>query len=114
MTGPLHDINFELYEQIMPKNKPWLYNAVINEKLNIGVYVKYDPSELPFASQWKMLGEQDYVVGLEPGNTLPVGIAKAAEDGTARIVQPKEKIEINLQIGIVDGEEEIKNLKNKI
>ncbi len=114
MTEPIADCQYELYKQIMPEGKQWCYNAIINEKMNLGVYIKYDANELPFNAEWKMLGQQEYVVGLEPANTWPVGIAQAEKDGTLQYIQPNEMKEINFQIGIVDGEKEIRSLKDMI
>ncbi len=46
---------------------------VYNPKLRRGLTMEYDTKELPYFTQWKMMGEIDYVMGIEPGNTLPDG-----------------------------------------
>ena len=38
-----------------------------------GLAISYDTAELPCFTEWKMMGEYDYVLGLEPGNSLPEG-----------------------------------------
>lgn len=33
----------------------------------------FDVNELKYFTEWKMMGEYDYVLGLEPGNCTPDG-----------------------------------------
>ena len=47
--------------------------SVYNPKVHRGFSMSYDTAELPFFTEWKMMGEGDYVLGVEPGNTLPDG-----------------------------------------
>ena len=54
-----------------------------------------------------MLGQQDYVVAMEPSNTYNVGIAESRKNGWLPMLKPKEKTEINLEIGVLEGDEEI-------
>ena len=42
--------------------------AVWNPTRKIGVTMKFDRAQLPFLTQWKMLGAGAYVMGLEPSN----------------------------------------------
>ncbi len=70
--------------------------SVYNPGLGRGFEMSYDTKELPYFTEWKMMGERDYVLGVEPGNTLPDGrdvmrkrglleILKAGESKTHRI-----------------------------
>ena len=54
------------------------YAALFNEELGVGAYVRYRTDTLPLLVQWKMLGEQEYVVGLEPGACRPRRPRRAA------------------------------------
>ncbi len=47
--------------------------TLYNPDLKKGVSMTYDTAELPFFTEWKMMGEGEYVMGLEPGNCLPDG-----------------------------------------
>ena len=47
--------------------------TVSNPKLGRGFTMSYDTAQLPYFTEWKMMGERDYVLGVEPGNTLPDG-----------------------------------------
>ncbi len=62
--------------------------TLMNEKLGRGVSITYDTAELPFFTEWKMMGEGEYVLGLEPGNCLPDGRAAQREMGRLEILSP--------------------------
>jgi galactose mutarotase-like enzyme len=47
--------------------------TVFQPKLQKGFVMSYDTEALPYFTEWKMMGERDYVLGVEPGNTLPDG-----------------------------------------
>lgn len=47
--------------------------SVFNPKIKKGLVMSYDTEALPFFTEWKMMGERDYVLGIEPGNALPDG-----------------------------------------
>lgn len=47
--------------------------SVYNPDIKKGFTMLYDTRLLPFFTEWKMMGERDYVLGVEPGNTLPDG-----------------------------------------
>jgi hypothetical protein len=60
--------------------------------------------ELPRFIQWKMTGEGTYVLGLEPANCWTQGRIKERERGTLQFLDPGERREFFLQIGILEGE----------
>jgi hypothetical protein len=73
----------------------------------LGVYCTYRPEQLPYFIEWKMLDAGTYVVGMEPANCLVMGRAR---DRTARILQflePGERREYTLELGVLVGQEEI-------
>lgn len=55
--------------------------SVKNPKLGKGFIMSYDTAELPQFCEWKMMGEHDYVLGVEPGTTLPIGRTCARDEG---------------------------------
>jgi hypothetical protein len=79
----------------------------INDDLELGIYIRYHKSQLPFFTEWKQLGEAEYVVGLEPGNCLPVGRSEMERRGKLQCLPPGERQCIELEIGILDGMDEI-------
>ncbi|QHI68524.1 aldose 1-epimerase family protein [Tichowtungia aerotolerans] len=64
-----------------------------NKKSGCEVEVAFRKAELPFFTQWKMMGEQEYVMGLEPANCHPDGQAAEQEAGTLRVVEPGEAVQ---------------------
>jgi len=54
--------------------------------------------ELPFFTQWKMMGEGEYVMGLEPANCHPDGQQREREAGTLREIAPGESIDFLVEI----------------
>ena len=64
-----------------------------NPDLGIELEIAFRKAELPFFTQWKMMGAQEYVMGLEPANCHPDGQDEEAKNGTLRIIEPDETIE---------------------
>ncbi len=55
------------------------------------VTISFDTAELPCFVEWKMMGEQDYVLGLEPGNCLPDGRDVMRQKGMLEFLKPDEE-----------------------
>lgn len=83
------------------------YCAIINPLLEFGVFIKYDKAQLPYFSQWKMMAEAEYVLGMEPGNCNPVGRASVKKNNTLECLKAGAKKEIQFEIGILDTKEAI-------
>lgn len=63
---------------------------VFNSKINKGFVMSYDTEALPYFTEWKMMGERDYVLGVEPGNTLPDGRDVMRKKGLLEILKAGE------------------------
>jgi len=85
--------------------------ALINRSCDggrgFGFYAAYNKKELPRFTEWKMMGAGDYVVGMEPANCLVEGRDKERARGTLQFLQPGEAREYHLEIGVLDGAEQI-------
>ena len=114
LTSPQKNYQFETFVHNMPMICDKAYISIINEKLKMGVYLAYDPKALPVGNQWKMLGQQDYVVAIEPANTYNVGIIEAREKGYLPMLQPGQEMKFSLEFGILDGNDDIEKLKNSL
>lgn len=64
---------------------------VFNKKLSKGLIMSYDSSVLKYFTEWKMMGVHDYVLGIEPGNTLPDGRDVMRAKGLLETLAPGEK-----------------------
>ncbi len=86
--------------------------AIINRQLmhgeGLGVYVRWNLNELPHFVQWKMMGEGNYVVGVEPTNApLHLTRTEMKEQGKLPTLQPGEQRTFRLEIGVLATRAEI-------
>jgi hypothetical protein len=79
------------------------FAAIFNERLGVGGYVRYRVETLPEFVQWKMLGEQEYVVGLEPSTNRLDRRAELIRQGQIRTLAVGERRTFEVEIGVVDG-----------
>ena len=82
--------------------------GIVNKDLGLGFYEKYRLDDLPRLTEWKMMGEGTYVVGVEPGNGDVAGRAQARKDGTLRFLEPGEERCYKLELGVMDSTGEIR------
>ncbi|HZO87129.1 MAG TPA: aldose 1-epimerase family protein [Chthonomonadaceae bacterium] len=78
----------------------------------LGVYCAYRPEQLPRFIEWKMMDAGTYVVGMEPANCLVMGRAYERAAGTLQFLEPGERREYTLEIGVIVGPEEIAALES--
>jgi hypothetical protein len=81
----------------------------INRKLGngVGLAISYDKRALPYLNQWKMLGEGDYVVGIEPANVPVRDRVTLRGLGILPLLEPGETRLTGVEIAILDGHGEI-------
>lgn len=88
--------------------------AIVNDSLELGTILRFNKQELPCLTEWKMLAEGEYVLGLEPGNTNPIGRLAAKEHGTLRYLQPGEICQTHIELEMLDGAEAIRQAEQEI
>jgi hypothetical protein len=88
--------------------------AFINHSLDggLGLHIKSDPRELPYLNEWKMLGLGEYVVGVEPCNSPCAPRSTVREQGLLPFLEPGEARTIHVEIGVLDGPEEIEKFES--
>ncbi len=103
------------YHDMQPERDGSVTTAIVNNRFNsgdgFGVYVRYNKRELPRFVQWKMMGEQDYVVGLEPCNCGVEGRQADESRGLLHRLAPGEKRTFNLEFGAINTREELKSIR---
>ena len=102
------------YHKNRPDKDGWAYTGLINRKIGLGVFLKYGYKNLPIFMQWKSCRSHDYTMGLEPSNSYINGRSKERKSGTLSKIKGYEKIEYNLILGILDGEDEINEFENDL
>lgn len=83
------------------------FAGIINEQMELGFYIRYNQKELPHLTEWKMMGQQDYVVGIEPGNCLPIGRKASKEKGWLDKLEPGSSKSFTIEMGMLTTWEEI-------
>lgn len=96
----------------------FVHAALVNKNMpgggQFGFYIKYDRNQLPKFTQWKNNGAREYVVGMEPANCWVEGRAKERERGTLRFLEPGEVRKYGIEIGVLDGEEQVAEFEGKV
>jgi len=86
--------------------------AVVNRALRGGLALRlrWRADELPCLTEWKMMGEREYVLGVEPGNCFPLGRSRERQAGRLVELEVGECIEAGFEIDVVEGAEGIDEL----
>jgi len=109
-SSPINGIEESVfYHKCYGDNKNFGHSTLINEKHKIGVSLSFNLNELENLNEWKMMGQGDYVVAMEPSNCKTLGRFKEREKGQLKYIQPGETKHISIIVEILDGEEAIKN-----
>jgi hypothetical protein len=84
---------------------PWATVAFVNPELDggLGLFLRFDTRTLPFLNEWKMMGQGDYVVGIEPCNAPCENRAVLREQGLLPLLEPGETREMTVEIGVLAG-----------
>lgn len=91
----------------------WAVAAMINRELEggLGLWLRFRTDTLPYLNEWKMMGQGDYVVGIEPCNAPCANRAVLREMGLLPLLEPGEQREMQVEIGVAHGPEEIETLE---
>lgn len=87
--------------------------GLINDNLKLGLYWKFPIAEIPIVNHWQHFHRGDYVTGIEPGNVSMLGRAWNRKHGYLQHIQPGEVREFHLEIGVLDGADEIAAFEKK-
>lgn len=90
------------------------YAGILNDKLEVGVYVKFSKNQLHKLTQWKHLNEAEYVLGIEPGNCLPIGRKEAEKRGELEYIKPGDKKMFELEIGVLADGQQIDEFEKQV
>lgn len=93
------------YHQFTDKGLAGIYNPAVQK----GLVISYDAKQLPYFVQWKMMGEREYVLGLEPGNCHPDGRDKMRQSGNLAQLQPGEEVSYCIDLHFFRNESDWRN-----
>ncbi len=99
MEEPQSNFAEQCFFYDMEKGMAKIYNPDIKTSLSIN----YDTAELPYFTEWKLMSKGQYVLGLEPGNCLPVGRSNFRKEGDVCILKSGEEKTQTITIKITSG-----------
>jgi hypothetical protein len=91
-----------------------IINPAFDNNRGIGVSVMYKKDSLPNLIQWKMMGTDEYVCGIEPSNSWPRGRALERKEGTLQFIKPAEKVKNYIEIEILPSNKDIEKYRENI
>lgn len=77
--------------------------GIWNPRLNLGCRLTYNPAQLPWFTQWKMLGAGAYVCGLEPSNAPLTSRAQLRASHQLPLLEPGESVTIDLEWEVTES-----------
>jgi hypothetical protein len=72
----------------------------LNRRNGLRIGLRWDGNSLPYLTQWKMLGQGEYVSGIEPGNCFPMGRENELKQNRMTLLQAFEEISVSLELEI--------------
>lgn len=76
--------------------------SLFNPEISLGIQLRWLATTMPVLTQWKMMGEREYVCGLEPGTHAMAPLADLARRGLPRELAPGESIHYELQFSVIE------------
>ena len=77
--------------------------GIFNPSINRGLCMHFDPHSLDCLLEWKMMGERDYVLGLEPGNCYADGREAVRKQGKLKFIHPDQEITYSVDFTFTDS-----------
>jgi len=88
--------------------------GILLENGKIGFEVIWNPTALPYFTQWKNTRNGIYVCGVEPGNCIPEGRTSARKTGRLEYLAPGETRIMGYSLRIVEGADALQSAKAQI
>jgi hypothetical protein len=88
--------------------------GVYNQKLDLGVAIRFSKKQLPWLTNWQHWGKGEYVVGIEPGTNQVIGQSKAREQKELNLIAPGASRVYDLELEVIHNNKDrkIELLKN--
>ena len=91
------------FHEMTPDENGFVRAEIWNPGLNFGGFVRYKAAQMPFFTQWKMMGAGDYACGLEPSNAPLMSRAALRERGELPFLASGETREFEVELGVVEA-----------
>ena len=101
-----------------PDDTGYVHVGLVNPEADgghgLGAYLRFRKDQLPYLVEWKMMGQGEYVVGLEPANCPLATRDKLREQGELVMLPAGKTQTFEIEIGVLDGAEEIERFTRKL
>lgn len=84
--------------------------SIFNRKSGKGLQIKFPTEIFKTMVEWKMMGDKDYVLGLEPSTNLLDGVGAVKESGELSYLQSGESKTYQVEIDFIRDYDEFLNL----
>jgi hypothetical protein len=88
--------------------------ALVNQRLELGLALHFNKKQLFNLTQWKQMGEGEYVLGIEPCNCHVGGRFDPRNKDILACLKPGESKNFDIEVEIVSGSNEIQSLEKYI
>jgi galactose mutarotase-like enzyme len=102
-TKPQANIQEQVYFHSMKSDRTGNANVRLqNKKVGISLEIKFNTGQLPYLTEWKMMGMGDYVLGLEPCNVPAKNRVALKEDNLLPYLKAGETVINNIEVELSD------------
>jgi galactose mutarotase-like enzyme len=71
-----------------------------NRKRGVGLSISFNVNQLPYLTQWKMMGNGEYVVGIEPCNSFAKSRNILRKENSLPMLQPGESTTNKIKVSV--------------
>ena len=88
--------------------------AIVNYRLDLGIAFHFNKNQLFNLTQWKQMGEGEYVLAIEPCNCYVGGRLDPRNKDVVEYLLPGESKNIDIEVEIITGSHDISALEKQI
>ena len=88
--------------------------AIVNHRLELGIAFHFNKKQFFNLTQWKQMGEGEYVLGIEPCNCYVGGRLDPRNKDVMEYLNPGESKDFDVEIAIIAGLQKIHALEEQI
>jgi hypothetical protein len=115
MQPPTHDYAEQVfYHNLKTDASGNTCVALMNHRLELGIALHFNKSQLFNFTQWKQMGEGEYVLGIEPCNCYVGGRLDPRNKDVLQYLEPGESKDFDILIEFISGIENIRDLEKQI
>ncbi len=90
-----------------------LLNPDVGDGTPLGIVMRFNRRELPAFTEWKNPARGFYVLGLEPGNVVPLGRGVLRERGQLPMLAGQSSYSLKIDFQVLDTVEEMQALEKE-